>query len=63
MKLGLQIGYWGREAPAGIAVLVEQMERHALGGLRANARKALERLDELVQERGVNVRHVARTAA
>src|SRR6185503_11051016 len=53
----------GCEAAARLPILVEQMERHSLRGLRSNAREALERLDELVQERGVNVGHVARTGA
>src|SRR6185503_378409 len=53
----------GCEAAARLPILVEQMERHSLRGLRSNAREALECLDELVQKRRVNVGHVARTAA
>src|SRR5690606_39967805 len=49
--------------PAGtLPVAVEQMKRHALRRLRADAGQALQRLDQLVEQRGVRVRHV-RTAA
>ena len=46
------------KAPACVTILVEQVKRHALCRLGADAREALERLYELVQKGRVNVGHV-----
>src|ERR1044071_4432291 len=46
-----------RETVTALAILVEQVKRHPLGRLRANTRKALQRLDQLIQERRIDVGH------
>src|SRR5262245_3042204 len=51
-----------REPSTAFAILVEQMKHHSLRRLRADAGKALEGLDELTQQRRVNVGHVVKTA-
>jgi hypothetical protein len=50
------------EPPRGLALAVEQMERHPLRRFLADAGQALERLDQLRKKRRVNVRHRARSA-
>src|SRR5690606_37373015 len=46
-----------REPPRRLAVAVEQMERHPLRGLLPDARQALQCLDQVGEQRRVDVRH------
>src|SRR5688572_20540577 len=50
------------ESAAALAVLVEDVKYHPLRALRAHPREALKCLDELAQQRRVNLGHDARTA-
>ena len=52
-----------RKLARGGAIGLQQLERHALRGLRAHAREPAQRLDEAGQRRGVLHRARIRTAA